>query len=163
MEELFAQKPWRLLICTMLLNKTRRKQNLDRILFHLFKRWSTANSAIKDADHDEGEVRRFVFTLVQSAGLGHSKANAFVRLSREFLLLLAAKRQLINNSKDSNLYERVEFELTRKEIKQVYNCGDYAADAYQIFIRRDFKSPLLSNDHMLLAYVEWKNSLSFLS
>ena len=163
MEELFTDKPWRLLICTLLLNKTRRKQSLDIILFHLFKRWPTAKSAMEDIDHDEGEVRRFVFTLVWRTGLGHSKANAFIRLSREFLILLAAKRQMIDKSKNSKLYERVEFELTRKEIKQVYNCGDYAADAYQIFIRKDFKSPVLSNDHMLLAYMEWKNRLSCLS
>lgn len=163
LEELFSDEPWRVLICTMLLNKTQRKQNLDCIIFHLFNRWSTADSVVKDAELHEKDVYHFVFALVRPAGLGHSKAKAFVRLSRDYLLLLASKSQVMDKNENSRVCKRVEFDLTRKEVKQLFNCGDYAADAYQIFIRKDFKSPVLSNDYILQAYVEWKRSLSCLA
>lgn len=159
-EELFANDPWRILISTMLLNKTQRKQNLDYILFHLFTRWPTADAVVKDADHDEEHVHLFVFSLVRPAGLGKLKSIAFVRLSREYLGLLGSKRQAVDENEDCRNCKRVEFELTRENVKQLFNCGDYAADAYQIFIRKDFKSPVLSNDRILMAYVEWKRSLS---
>jgi hypothetical protein len=159
-EELFPEDPWRVLICTMLLNKTKRTQNLDCILFHLFKRWPTADLVMTDANHDEESVHLFVFTLVRPAGLGNSKARAFVRLSRDYVDLLASKSQGTDNNEDCRVGKGIEFGLTRKEVKQLFNCGDYAADAYQIFIRKDFKSAILSNDDILLAYVEWKRSLS---
>jgi len=158
-EELFPEDPWRVLICTMLLNKTKRTQNLDCILFHLFKRWPTADSVVTDANHDEESVHLFVFNLVRPAGLGHSKARAFVRLSRDYVDLVASKSQGTDNNEDCRVGKGIEFGLTRKEVKQLFNCGDYAADAYQIFIRKDFKSAVLSNDDILLAYVEWKRSL----
>ena len=161
-EELFPEKPWRILICTMLLNKTQRKQNLDSILYHLFKRWPTADAVVKDAEFDEEDIHLFVFALVRPAGLGQAKARAFVQLSRDYLLLLGSKRQGIDNG-ESCTVKGVEFELTREDVKQLFNCGDYAADAYQVFIRKDFESPVLSNDQMLLAYVEWKRSLSCLT
>jgi len=170
LEELFTEEPWRVLICTMLLNKTQRKQNLDGILFHLFERWPTAESVVKDADDDEESIRDFVFGLVRPTGLGHAKAKAFVRLSRDYILLLNEKIEqvdslqqdetIIINDRNCGTLKGVEFQLTRKEVQKLFNCGDYAADAYQIFIQKDFRSAVLSNDHMLVAYAEWKRSLS---
>lgn len=158
-EELFPNEPWRILVCTMLLNKTQRKQNLDSILYHLFLRWPTADSVVKDADLDEEEVHLFVFALVRRAGQGQRKARALVQLSRDYLHILESKSQS-NEKNQISARKGVEFELTRVDVKQLFNCGDYAADAYQIFIRKDFDTPILSNDQMLLAYVEWKRSLS---
>lgn len=161
-EELFPEDPWRVLVCTMLLNKTQRKQNLDSILYNLFKRWPTADSVVKDADRDEENVHLFVFALVRRAGQGHRKSRGFVQLSRDYLDLLRSKSQGMDEN-ERRTAEGVEFTLTREEVKQLFNCGDYAADAYQIFNRRDFESPLVSNDNMLQAYVEWKRSLSILA
>ena len=158
-EELFPEEPWRVLICTMLLNKTQRKQNLDSILYYLFDRWPTPDSVVKDAECNEEDVHLFVFELVRAAGLGQSKARAFVHLSKDYLLLLRSKSQ-INHDNERCAGKGIEFELTREDVKQLFNCGDYAADAYQIFIRKDFESPIFSSDQMLLAYVEWKRSLS---
>jgi len=173
LEELFSEEPWRVLICTMFLNKTQRKQNLDCILFHLFQRWPTAESVAKDADDDEEAVLRFVFSLARPAGLGRAKAMGFVRLSRDYMSLLAFKNQQETAPPESRgssvpgnegrCKHAAELGLTRKEVKQLFNCGDYAADAYQIFVGNDFESPVLSNDRMLLAYVEWKRSISSLS
>ena len=160
-EELFPEEPWRILVCTMLLNKTQRKQNVDSILYHLFLRWPTAESVVKDADLDEEEVHLFVFALVKRAGQGHRKSRGLVQLSRDYLLLLESKNQQIIE-KNISPAKRVELELTRADVKQLFCCGDYAADAYQIFIRKDFETPIVSNDQMLLAYVEWKRSLSYL-
>ena len=160
-EELFPEEPWRILICTMLLNKTQRKQNVDSILFQLFNRWPTADSVVKHADHDEEDINFLVFDLVRPTGLGHLKAKAFVQLSRDFVRLVESK-EIDKNDVSSTTCKGMEFELTRKEVKQIFNCGDYAADAYQIFVRKDFKSPVVSNDHALLMYVEWKRSLKCL-
>ncbi len=162
-EELFPEDPWRVLVCTMLLNKTQRKQNLDSILYHLFLRWPTAESVVKDADLDEEEVHLFVFALVRRAGQGHRKARGLVQLSRDYLLLLESKRHQCIETNQISPVKGIEFELTRADVKQLFNCGDYAADAYQIFIRKDFDPPVVSNDQMLLAYVEWKRSLSCLA
>uniref|UniRef100_A0A7S4AAU8 Uncharacterized protein n=1 Tax=Pseudo-nitzschia australis TaxID=44445 RepID=A0A7S4AAU8_9STRA len=170
LEELFPEEPWRVLISTMLLNKTQRKQNLDGILFHLFQRWPTAESVVEDADDDEEAISLLVFALVRPTGLGRSKAKAFVKLSRDYVALLISKSQEFGPShcneksmittETSCCCEGMELDLTREEVKQIFNCGDYAADAYQIFVRGDFESPVFSNDDMLLAYVEWKRSLS---
>ncbi len=157
-QELFPEDPWCVLVCAMLLNKTQRKQNLDSILYHLFKRWPTPDSVVKDADHDEEAIYLFVFALTRRAGLGNQKARAFVELSRDYLDLIKDKSKR-NDESENCMAEGVEFTLTREEVKQLFNCGDYAADAYQVFIRKDFDSPIVSNDSMLLSFVEWKRSL----
>jgi hypothetical protein len=181
LEELFSEHPWRLLISTMLLNKTKRNQNIDRILFRLFQRWLTVESVVKDANNDEDTVRDYIFTQVRITGLGRNKSKAFVQLSRDFLLLITTKNQnnidlfvpycqytstSATNTTTSTAvspiirHREVEFNLTRKEVKNISNCGDYAADAFQIFIRKDFDLPIISNDYILVAYVEWKRSLN---
>ena len=51
-----------------------------------------------------------------------------------------------------------EFQFSRKDVEGFYQCGTYAADAYEIFIRKNWdnsKQPPPS-DHALRAYVEWK-------
>ena len=169
LEELFSEDPWRVLICTIFLNKTQRKQGIDAIIFRLLKRWPTAESVVKDADDDEEAVREYIFSLVRPTGLGRTKANAFVLLSRDYLSLLTTKNQRVDqfpngdmpigNTIDSARCKEMEFNLTRSEVKQIFSCGDYAADAYQIFVRKDFQSPVVSNDYILVAYVEWKRSL----
>lgn len=163
-EELFPNDPWRVLISTMLLNKTQRKQNVDGTLFYLFQKWPNAASVVNDAGVDEDTVLRFVFSLVRPAGFGRSKAKSFVRLSRDYMSLVATKSQEVQSSDSCTTctnYE-IEFGLARNEVKQLFGCGDYAADAYQLFVRKDFESPLLSNDMMLLAYVEWRRSVTCL-
>lgn len=187
LEELFSEHPWRLLISTILLNKTKRNQNIDRILFRLFQRWPTVESVVKDANNDEEAVRDYIFNQVRITGLGRNKSKAFVQLSRDFLLLITTKNQnkidlfvpycqytsttatnttttctsTSGSTAISPIIRRreVEFDLTRKEVKNISNCGDYAADAFQIFIRKDLDLPIISNDYILVAYVEWKRSL----
>jgi hypothetical protein len=189
LEELFSEHPWRLLISTILLNKTKRNQNIDRILFHLFQRWPTAESVVKDANNDEEAVRDYIFNQVRITGFGRNKSKAFVQLSRDYLLLITTSTKNQNNVNSfipygqytststsnattttatatstavSSIIRRreVEFTLTRKEVKNIFNCGDYAADAFQIFIRKDLGLPIISNDYILVAYVEWKRSLN---
>ena len=158
LEELFSDEPWRVLICTIFLNKTNRKQNVDGVIFRLLKRWPTAVSVVKDANDNEEAVRKYIFSLARPTGLGSIKAKAFVLLSRDYLSLLATK-MTTGSTIDSTRRKEIEFNLTRMEVKQIFSCGDYAADAYQIFVRKDFESPILSSDCILVAYVEWKRSL----
>lgn len=156
------ENPWRLLISTILLNKTKRNQNIDGIIHRLFQRWPTAESVVRDATNDEDAVREYVFARVAVTGLGHNKSKAFVRLSKDYLSLVKSKIGDINTSDPIGSTRRylknAEFSCTREEIKQIYNCGDYAADAYRIFIRKDYHLPVVSNDYILKAYLEWKRS-----
>ena len=119
-EELFPEEPWRILICTMLLNKTQRKQNIDSILFQLFNRWPTADSVVKHADHDEEDINSLVFNLVRPTGLGHLKAKAFVRLSRDYVRLLESK-EIDKNDQNINRKSQTCKEYT-KEKKGTNKC-----------------------------------------
>merc|ERR1711865_503711 len=108
---------------------------------------------VRDATNDEDAVREYVFARVAVTGLGHNKSKAFVRLSKDYLSLVKSKIGDINNSDPIGSTRRylknAEFSCTREEIKQIYNCGDYAADAYRIFIRKDYHLPVVSNDYIL--------------
>lgn len=46
------------------------------------------------------------------------------------------------------------FNLSNKDILGLYYCGDYAAAAYQIFIRRDMATN--HQDHALTWYIEYQ-------
>jgi endonuclease III len=150
LEELFGTDPWRLLLSTILLNRTRRIQ-VDVVMYHFLQRWSTPETVatiIDDATIQE--MTRCIAPL----GIKHRRAKGIVQFSQDYLRLIHRKEQQIEERyPSSNL--PVEFQLTRRELLKLYHCGDYAADAYQIFIQRDWET-IHPKDHALRAYVEWK-------
>lgn len=161
LEELFADNPWRLLLSTILLNRTRRIQ-VDTIMYMFLTLWPTPEATI-EADLNEMTHR------IAPLGIKHRRAMGVVQFSKDFLRLVEEKT-VQNNSKRhepeqrtafipsvATKRERVMFELTRSDIMNLYHCGEYAADAYQIFIQRDWQI-IQPRDHALLAYVEWKRS-----
>jgi hypothetical protein len=204
LEELFTDQPWRLLICTIFLNRTHRRQ-VDATLYRFFQRWPTPESLIccrRDDDldddapsvitndggggdggggrddgtvivaEDEGpngttrrrkqDLERCIAEIVAPMGMTNRRARGILRFCGDYLSLLASK-QTFNSQEAAGTgplptMQGVEFSLTRKEICSLFYCAEYAADAYQLFIRRDFASPLLSNDHALMAYSDWKRS-----
>ncbi|KAG7362801.1 hypothetical protein IV203_026161 [Nitzschia inconspicua] len=150
MEELFVEDPWRLLICTIFLNRTQRKM-IDRTLHLFLQRWPTSGEVLCYSEKEDSldEMIRMISPL----GLTHKRARGMVRFCREFVALTKAKSEEM-----PGLGPSVPYTLTRDEITSLFFCGDYAADAYQIFIQRDVLSPVISNDHALVAFVDWKRS-----
>lgn len=150
MEELFTESPWRLLICAIFLNRTQRKM-MDRTLFLFLERWPSASRLLKYARHEE--TLQDLIQLVAPLGLTYKRARGLVRFCKEYVALIENK-----NGQNSKSTEGVATTLSRTEVTSLFFCGAYAADAYQIFIRQDVQSPVVSNDHALLAYVDWKRS-----
>eukprot|EP00980_Cylindrotheca_fusiformis_P005905 scaffold1242_cov123-Cylindrotheca_fusiformis.AAC.14 len=139
LEELFGEDPWRLLLCTILLNRTRRSQ-VDAVLHDFIEFWPTPE-ALLVADVEE------VCNLIKPLGMKGRRSRGILRFCREYLDLVQKKR--------TEGIERPACHLSRAEVSSLYYCGEYAADAYQIFIHRDLTN-LHPNDKALKAYAEWK-------
>jgi 3-methyladenine DNA glycosylase/8-oxoguanine DNA glycosylase len=152
MEELFTEDPWRLLICTIFLNRTQRKM-IDRTLYRFLRRWPTATDVISYASEDES--LRDLIDMVAPLGLTHKRARGIVRFCKEFVSLMEAKRA--EDEQESTSIGKLV--LDRDDVTNLFFCGNYAADAYQIFIRKDVHTPVRSDDHALLAYTDWKRSV----
>lgn len=170
LEELFTDDPWRLLLSTIFLNRTQRKQ-VDAILYDFLQLWPTPESLIFESnghivgctDHsisantnsknNEQKLESSIANLVSPMGMTNRRARGILQFCRDYLSLMATKRCI---NQEAAVMEAVEFSLTRKDICSLFYCGDYAADAYQLFIKQDFQSPVLSMDHALLAYSHWK-------
>ena len=176
----------------ILLNRSRRAQ-VDYILWGFLEQWptpqallSTSNEATKASggfqntnNHDN--LRKWL----QPLGLQIRRSQGLVQFCKDYLSLLEAKRRQMKKipamssehppSETSKGKERKDvidssdpaFHLTRDEILGLYNCGEYVADAYQIFIANhsinnkakvDWKT-LQPKDHALASYVEWKRSI----
>lgn len=148
LEELFGHNPWKLLLSTILLNRTRRIQ-VDGVLVRFLEAWTTPEATLL-ADITE------MTNLIAPLGIKHRRARGIVQFSQEYLALVQRKQQE-DSKTTTTTTSRVSFQFTREEILNLYHCGDYAADAYQIFIQRDWKD-FHPRDYALRAYVEWKRS-----
>lgn len=146
LEELFGDDPWRLLLSTIFLNRTQRVQ-VDVVMHSFLQQWPTAES-VASANVDE------ISTLIAPMGIRNRRARGIVQFSKEYLELLKSK---VNQDKTMKPSKEASFHLSEDEIKKFYNCGQYVADAYRIFIQRDWTTN--STDHALEAYVEWKRGL----
>ncbi|CAJ1940174.1 unnamed protein product [Cylindrotheca closterium] len=189
LEELFIGDPWKLLVSAILLNRSRRAQ-VDYILWGVLEKWPTPQALLASTNvvtkkndesstgniHDHDALKKLVTTL----GLQTRRSQGLVRFSKEFLSLLEEKTTKskststlpnsegkMSNENGLRSYNDAAFNLTRDEILGLYNCGDYVADAYHIFIANhavncntkvDWKR-LQPQDHALAAYVEWKRSV----
>lgn len=162
LEELFSDDPWRLLISTIFLNRTSRVQ-VDVILFHFLQEWPSAAAAVK-ADPE------VMAELIQPLGMKNRRASGIIRFSKEYLMLLKAKREeKLNLAKeetnigqerqekdvDDNCSENA-FNLSREDILGLYYCGEYAYAAYRLFILRDSRAD--HPDRALTWYVEYQRA-----
>ena len=158
LEELFANYPWRLLLSTILLNRTRRIQ-VDVIMFRFLQKWPTPEAVI-EADVDE------MSKCIAPLGIKYRRAKGIVTFSTEYLNLVDKSRnerqQEATNNVENQKEDPATFQWTRGDITSLFHCGDYAADAYEIFIKRNWTN-IHPRDHALLAYVEWKQSKSLTS
>jgi len=166
LEELFADDPWRLLLSTIFLNRTRRIQ-VDVVMFRYLQRWPTAEATIAAVEKNDNIVTQ-MSDVIAPLGIKYRRAKGIVRFSREYLDLLKSKSSNCSSlvglgsterttNKNTNDNESASFHFTRAEIQNLYHCGEYAADAYQIFVQKDWKTMNRPpRDHALLAYVEWQ-------
>ncbi|KAL3921768.1 MAG: hypothetical protein SGILL_002569 [Bacillariaceae sp.] len=138
-EEFFTENPWQLLISTIFLNRTQRKM-IDEALPKSVLEYSSQDETLAEMN-----------AIVAPLGMTYKRARGIVRFCKDFTALLQKKGFMEET-------QPLAVSWTREEITDMFYCGDYAADAYQIFVLGDVHSAVKSNDHALLAYVDWKQS-----
>ena len=216
-EELYSNDPWKLLISTIFLNRTRRIQ-VDRILYKFFERYPTpqdllisvneGNSSscskeeekMSDCDNDNNQQNNtstneieILSTMIRPLGFNHRRAKGIIQFTHDYVQLIKEKKKkkklLLQQTEEETRTEQQqcyenhvvkkeidstttmqqeddtvilpppELTFSRNDVESFYQCGTYAADAYEIFIRKNWdtnskKQP--PTDHALRAYVEWK-------
>ena len=130
LEELFVNNPWRLLVSTICLNVTTRRQ-VDSILHAFLEQWPTAE-ATANTDWEE------VSAVISPMGLGIKRAKGLVRFSAEYI-------ELTKN------YD--EFSLSEKQVTGLFFCGLYSWSAYKIFIRGELPSGAVESVTMLFNHM----------
>ncbi len=143
LEELFRKDPWRLLLSTIMLNRTTRCQ-VDVVLYEFLCKWPDAAST-SVANEEE------IATVIRPMGMTFRRARAIIRFSKEWLSLLQTKTP-------NNAICGVEFSLTKQDVMGLYNCGTYAYQCYRIFIQGDFYG--ITTDHALQIYVNYRRGLA---
>ena len=144
LEELFTTDPWKLLVSTILLNKTQRTQ-VDSIFFQFLDKWPDVHAA-SVADPDD------IFAIISPLGLGNKRSKSLVRFSLEYINLIDSKRT--SHSQDST----IDFNFTKEDVKSLHQCGEYSWTAYQLFILKELPDgdEFEVCDHALKLYVEYK-------
>ena len=77
LQEIYQDDPWKMLVCCILLNLTKRQQ-VDGIRDELFRLYPTPNK-MKDADVDK------LSKLLQPLGLYNKRAQSLKRFSKEWV------------------------------------------------------------------------------
>lgn len=114
--------PWRVLVVCALLNLTSRRQ-VKPIIVELFDRWPTP-SAMAEAGPDLEE-------LLTPCGLAPSRAKRLRSMAAAFPALTW---------------------LSPTTIQGLPGCGQYAADAFRVFVQGDLSED--PHDAVLVEYVE---------
>lgn len=160
LEELFADDPWRLLLSTIFLNRTTRRQ-VDRTLHDFLLRWPDAESAAA-ADPDD------VLEIISPLGIKYRRSRGIVRFSAEYVALVRSKasRHFPANEGgggsdcgDGSLLSSISaaFELDDEDVAGLYGCGKYALSVYRVFIRKDLGAEV--QDHALRYYVDYQRDV----
>ena len=77
LQEIYRDDPWKMLVCCILLNLTKRTQ-VDGVRHELFKRYPTAHK-MSLASKEE------LSTLLQPLGLYNRRANTLIRFSKDWI------------------------------------------------------------------------------
>lgn len=149
LEELFVHDPWRLLVSTILLNRTCREQ-VDFVMFQLLERYPSSDSM------ENGNVN-VISDIIRPLGIRFRRAHTLIRFSREYNAMLVSLK-----SQKCLRIDEIPFHLSRNDILGFHGCGQYAADAYEIFILGKYDN-VTSSDHALCYFTEYKRSISRMS
>jgi hypothetical protein len=155
LEELFSRQPWQLLLATIFLNRTQRKQ-VDYILYKFLQRWPTPESVLEyaagastritsnNSNDDGGSVcgendasLEEMTTLVSPMGLTFRRVTGVVKFCKDYVSLLAIKEKASQNKTEIEPFTATSessscstcpsaFSMTRDEVTRLFNCGDYA-------------------------------------
>lgn len=131
LEELFHDNAWRLLLSTVLLNRTTRLQ-VDTVLHEFLTKWHTPESVVATPANE-------ISVVVRPLGMCHRRASGLIRFSKDYLELAQRKNDTTS--------------WTRQDVRSLFYCGDYACDAYQIFVQKNIQT--LATDHALQDYIEY--------
>ena len=152
-EELFADHPWKLLVCCLLLNLTTRKQ-LDPVLYHFFETFPTPESLL-GCENNQNKILRIIAPL----GLQSRRTQTLLRFSKEFLewRRLKQKQLPFAEPKENKEEEQMSLEKSRS-VRDLHGVGRYAQQAYDIFCLRKVKGTKQQaavEDHALNWYLDW--------
>ena len=152
-EELFINDPWKLLVSTILLNRTCREQ-VDLVMFTLLSKY-------KDARSMENACPVVISNIIRPIGIRYRRAETLIRFSSQFNSLLKGEMNPTFDKKSTQRpkIQKTPFNLSRDEIIGLYGCGEYSADAYEVFIIGKHTDMTVS-DHALQYYIDYKRGLS---
>ena len=150
LEELFADDPWKLLLSTILLNRTTRRQ-VDSILYKFLELWPTAKDA---ANADVAEILQVVTPL----GIKYRRSAGIIRFSKEYIELIRSKRSRHFAADAGDSESDPAFALEDNDVLNLHRCGRYALSAYRIFILGDLDCSV--HDHALHYYTDYRRSIA---
>ena len=150
LEELFADDPWKLLLSTILLNRTTRRQ-VDSILYKFLEMWPTAEDAAKA---DVADVLKVVTPL----GIKYRRSAGIIRFSKEYIELIKSKRSRHFAADAGDSDSDPAFALEDNDVLDLHGCGRYARSAYRIFILGDMECSV--HDHALHYYADYRRSIA---
>ncbi|GMI37337.1 hypothetical protein TrCOL_g10061 [Triparma columacea] len=138
LEELTFTDPWRLLLTCILLNRTTRVQ-VDKVLLNFLKKWPDHKAVCAETDV------RLIESCVRDCGIWKTRALTIVNFSSDYTTLVTSGR----NMED----------LTEGEVKGLKGCGEYAWDAYRVFVKGEVNGKV--GDRALGMYLGWKRGVKW--
>ncbi|KAI9029413.1 DNA glycosylase [Hyaloraphidium curvatum] len=152
-ERLFYD-PWRLLIATIFLNKTRGVQARP-VLFEFLKRFPTPEACV---EADIEELAKLLYPL----GLYNRRARSLVLFSKSYLdnfsriqKLRASFEKRSPGAEETETSDEDEFQITK-----LYGIGQYGADSFHLFCEPESWRSIAVDDKELKRYVEWRRRVA---
>lgn len=145
-QEMVQDDPWKLLIATMLLNKTSGKVALP-VFWYIVQRWPTP----RELAAVEFEILE---ALLHHLGLSNMRARRLITLS-EMYIHYPPNPLLLYKSKVMKGKSNVDYPPTH--VSHYPGSGKYALDSYRIFCmgKGEWKK-VLSDDKELRRYLRWR-------
>jgi endonuclease III len=134
LQEFYAEEPWKLLVCCILLAQTSRT-NVNMVLDDLFARYPSEHHLMMA---DSGELA----AIIRPCGIQNKRAITLIRMSFAWA----------TRAPSSNV-------PTDRWVSNLYGVGEYGVDSYRIFVLGD-RSRCDSMDKEILAWAE-RNEVSF--
>jgi hypothetical protein len=151
LEELFVDDPWRLLLSTILLNRTTRRQ-VDAVMHEFLLQWPDCGAVLHDFETSDSDSSPRMSAVLQPLGMNLRRTAGIFRFCQDYRKVMMEMATELGVEPD-----RAAFRLSKDQIVTLFHCGEYASNAYRIFIQRccDFDP----GDHALTMYAEYQNAV----
>jgi len=160
-QERVSDDPWKLLVASMLLNKTAGKQAIP-VFWGIMDRWPSPE-ALSHADALDVKL------LIQPLGLQETRSKRMIELSKAYIadrpredVLHPTKAYLVpaSGSLAGDLGVIVKEKYPPTPISHLPGCGPYAFDSYRIFcMPGDEWKSVMPADKELIKYMKWRWAL----